>query len=341
MLTNSGPLLMKLSNLALGLILVGAASTYAGDGHDHDAEAIGAAAGANPRSAANHRDDHDDSPDHNSREDEHNEEAATQIKAELAAQQGIGIAEARNGTIERHVKVYGRLELPTDQHVSVQARFPGLIKSVSVKLGQTVAKGQVMAVVESNDSLKDYPLRAPIAGVVQSRQAGVGEITTSTPLFTLVNTQSLWATLKVFSNQRFEVEPGLAVHIVHNGHRHDGRIESLAPVSDGKPYILARTTLANPNGDMAPGDLVEGEIDAEVVSVPLVIDNRALQTLGTKQVVFVREGERYSAREVSLGRTDGTRSEVLSGLAVGEHYVVENSYLIKADIEKSGAAHEH
>ncbi len=32
---------------------------------------------------------------------------------------------------------------------------------------------------------------------------------------------------------------------------------------------------------------------------------------------------------------------VLSGISLGDNYVVENSYLIKADIEKSGASHDH
>jgi acetyl/propionyl-CoA carboxylase alpha subunit len=42
-----------------------------------------------------------------------------------------------------------------------------------------------------------------------------------------------------------------------------------------------------------------------------------------------------------LGRSDGRFTEVLAGLQAGDRYVVENSYLIKADIEKSGASHDH
>ncbi len=44
---------------------------------------------------------------------------------------------------------------------------------------------------------------------------------------------------------------------------------------------------------------------------------------------------------LELGRQDETWVEVLSGLKPGVQYVAENSYLIKADIEKSGASHEH
>jgi cobalt-zinc-cadmium efflux system membrane fusion protein len=44
---------------------------------------------------------------------------------------------------------------------------------------------------------------------------------------------------------------------------------------------------------------------------------------------------------LTLGRRDAERAEVLGGLAPGTEYVTENSYLIKADIEKAGASHDH
>ncbi len=49
----------------------------------------------------------------------------------------------------------------------------------------------------------------------------------------------------------------------------------------------------------------------------------------------------YEVRMLDLGRADEEWVEVLGGLKVGTEYVTENSYLIKADIEKSGASHDH
>ena len=46
-------------------------------------------------------------------------------------------------------------------------------------------------------------------------------------------------------------------------------------------------------------------------------------------------------RPLELGKRDAERVEVLSGLVAGDPIVVEQSYLIKADIEKSGASHDH
>lgn len=330
---------MKLNIVIFSLLLGSAPLSHASSKHDDHGHAPSAQA-TPEKSVSDHGSHTNDSIEANGGHG-HEEDSVSTITEEMAQRNGITVAEAAPGTIERHLRVYGRLDLPPDQRVDVRARFTGLVKSVAVSVGQTVSKGDVLATVESNDSLKDYAVRAPIAGVVQARQSSVGEITGSTPLFTLVNTQRLWATMQVFSGQRFEVKPGLPVHVVHNGHRHESTIESLAPADNGEPYVLARTTLENPSGDMAPGDLVTGEIDAEIISVALVVANEALQTHDGKTVVFVREGNRYHAQPVKVGRTDGRYTEILSGLKPGDHYVIENSYLIKADIEKSGAAHEH
>ena len=44
---------------------------------------------------------------------------------------------------------------------------------------------------------------------------------------------------------------------------------------------------------------------------------------------------------LELGRAVGEEIEVLSGISLGTEYVTENSYILKADVEKSGASHDH
>ena len=67
----------------------------------------------------------------------------------------------------------------------------------------------------------------------------------------------------------------------------------------------------------------------------------ALQSMDGRDVVFVREGETYRARPVTLGARDARQVAVSAGLQAGEEVVVEQSYTVKADIGKAGAGHEH
>jgi cobalt-zinc-cadmium efflux system membrane fusion protein len=57
--------------------------------------------------------------------------------------------------------------------------------------------------------------------------------------------------------------------------------------------------------------------------------------------VFAQVGDAYEVRMLTLGARDGEFAEVLSGLKPGTRYVTAQSFLIKADIEKSGASHDH
>jgi membrane fusion protein, heavy metal efflux system len=73
----------------------------------------------------------------------------------------------------------------------------------------------------------------------------------------------------------------------------------------------------------------------------LAVPLSALQRFRDFDVVFAQVGEAYEVRMLTLGRRDASLVEVLDGLAPGTVYVTDNSYLIKADIEKAGASHDH
>lgn len=329
--------------LMLSLALLGtltsasylASTALASDEHAHEAHAH------EPQKAGHDVQEQADHPhgDDHAAEGEH--ETLISISPDLVRESGIEVGTAGPGNIERHIKVYGQLVTPPDRWVQSRARFPGVIRQINVNVGDRVTRDQVLAVIESNESLRSYELTSPIDAVVQSRSANVGEVTGDAALFTLVDDSTLWAELKIFPSQRFEVAPGQAAHINHNSHIHESEIASITPAPRGQSYVLARAVLPDTSGDMAPGDMVSAQIDAEKVSVALVVENTALQILEDKPVVFVHEDNSFTPRPLDLGRTDGRVTEVLGGLERGERYVTANSYLLKADLLKSGAEHQH
>jgi len=268
-------------------------------------------------------------------------EGRVEISEEIANASGVTTAVAGAQTIARHLKVYGQVVSPPDQLASLHARFPGVITDVKVNIGDRVKAGDVLAVIESNESLKRYTLRAPIDGVVQQRNANIGKSTGDDALFVLMDDRAFWAELKVFPAQRQQVKAQQVVHVFHGDHDHETQISSVTPAGNGLPYVIARTTVENAWGDLAPGDMVTARVEVEKEEVPLAVDMRALQEFRDWKVVFIKIGDVYEIRPLELGRSDGRWVEVLEGLSPGDEYVVENSYLIKADIEKSGASHDH
>ncbi len=268
-------------------------------------------------------------------------EGRTRIAADIAEKAGIRTAEAGPGSIERTLTTYGQLTTAPEQIARVRARFPGVITRVNVRLGDRVAKGDLLAQVESNESLKTYDLRSPMDGVVTERQISVGEIAGDRPLFAIADLSTLWAELQVFPGQRTKVAVGQKVLLQAEGFNQQANISHLLPSPNNAPYTLARVKVDNPDGTLNPGLLVAGDIVVETLEVPLAVENRALQPFRDWSVVFIQVGDTYEIRPLELGPSDGTLTEVLGGLQAGDRYVVDNSYLIKADIEKSGASHDH
>jgi cobalt-zinc-cadmium efflux system membrane fusion protein len=84
------------------------------------------------------------------------------------------------------------------------------------------------------------------------------------------------------------------------------------------------------------GDLVTREYRAQVA-----VKQSGIQTVKKQPVVFVKHQDTYEIRPLELGLAEGEWIEVVNGLSVGDEYVSENAFLIKADALKSGAEHEH
>ncbi len=310
------------------------------DEHDHGSE-----------THESHEDDHDDHKDDepedhtddqgDERGDDHEDEAATSIGADHARSSGIATAVAGSGELSRTVKTYGRVAVPPNQISHMRARFPGLIKTVSVDIGDVVKAGDRLARIEANVSLKSYTISAPISGIVTQRHANAGELAQDQVLFSIVDPERLWAELRIFEGQLADVRTGQPLRLSSATQETSSMIENIMPSLDDHPFVIARAKIDNKTGIWSPGMFVEGDIVVETFSASLAVDNRALQTLEGARGVFTQDGERYEFRPLQLGRSDGDFTEVLGGLEPGSSYVVENSYLIKADIEKSGAAHEH
>ncbi|MGS0675490.1 efflux RND transporter periplasmic adaptor subunit [Shewanella sp. 125m-1] len=290
-----------------------------------------------------HQDEHDGHDDEHGDEhghDEH-EDGRVHISAEQIVASGIATELAAAGDIKQTLTVYGRAVVPEAASSEIRARFAGLITRMNVTVGDSVKAGQVVAEVESNSSLKRYSIKAPISGVVVSRTANTGEMATDNVLLTIMDDSQLWAQYQIFPGQLSKVAVGQALSISAQQLTAASSIQYLLNSTNGDNIKLARAPLDNSSGQWAVGALLSGKLTLSKQAVALTIDNRALQESEGQQVVFIRNEEGFEKRVVTLGQSDSQMSEVLSGLEGGEEYAIDNSFLLKADLEKSSAAHVH
>ena len=99
--------------------------------------------------------------------------------------------------------------------------------------------------------------------------------------------------------------------------------------------------LPNSQNEFTVGSFVTARIEVATIDVRLAVKRTGLQAFRDFTVVYAKVGEQYEVRMLELGRHDGEWIEVLGGLKPGTEYVSQNSFILKADIEKSGASHDH
>jgi len=271
-------------------------------------------------------------------------EGRTTIAPTAAAAAEIGVEHAGPATIRQTLALTGSVGMMPERLAHVRARYPGVINTVETRLNEMVKAGNTLATVQSNESLQTYSITAPVNGVVLEMEATAGEATANEPLFVVADLSQVWAELDVFARDRARVKPGQPVRIESlDGDRvAEGHIQMLSPTASViSQSVRARVVLDNKNGDWPPGQFVRGLVTVAETTVPLAVERAAVQQFRDFQVVFARVGDTYEVRMLELGRQGGEHVEVLEGIEPGDVYVTENSCLIKADVEKSGASHDH
>lgn len=272
-----------------------------------------------------------------------NFEGRVQIAAELAEASGIKVEMAGEQMLRESLNLTGRVQADPNRLAQVRARFPGVVSRINREVGDRVEQGDVLAKIQSNESLQHYNVKAPIGGVIVSRNLQVGAATGDAPMFVIADVSSLWIELDVFDQDLSRVAVGHVVEVATlNGGSVTGAIDWLSPmVAHTSQSAIARVVVANTDEQLRPGQFVGGTVTIAEYPVPMAVRKSAIQQFRDFQVVFARLNETYEVRMLALGRSDDHWVEVLDGLKPGAEYVTENSYVIKADIEKSGASHDH
>ncbi|MBS3958537.1 MAG: efflux RND transporter periplasmic adaptor subunit, partial [Xanthomonadaceae bacterium] len=153
-----------------------------------------------------------------------------------------------------------------------------------------------------------------------------------------------WVDLHVFGRDAQQVSIGAEVRVerIADGVVATAAIGQVLPATDvDSQSLTARAVLDNADGLWRPGMAVQADVSIGTTEAALRVPLGALQRMEGREVVFVRKGDTYTATPVTLGVRDAAFVEIKDGVELGDGVVVEQSFLVKADIAKAGAAHEH
>jgi cobalt-zinc-cadmium efflux system membrane fusion protein len=271
-------------------------------------------------------------------------EGRTTIARPIADAAGVAVEDAGPAIIEETVRLQGVVELLPEGRAEIRAWYPGRIVAMRKFIGDSVQAGEIVARVEASQSLQTYSITAPFSGFVVERNGTEGGVAGDEPLYILMDPTRLHAELFVFPQNAQLVRAGQDVEIrdltSDVSFRSDIEI-ILSPSVIDTPMRVAHVEIPADDERWWPGMAIEGEIIVGMEEVPLAVRTLALQRFRDFTVVYGRFGDTYEVRMLELGRQTPEWTEVLGGLQPGTTYVTENAFLIRADVEKDGAVHDH
>ncbi|WP_180064081.1 efflux RND transporter periplasmic adaptor subunit [Acinetobacter sp. YH16042] len=363
--------------------------------------------------------DHNEANDSDA-EAEHAEEGELQLTAQQMVEQGIKIATVENGLVENIIQLPGKLAVNTDQQAHISPNFSGHVEQVSVALGQTVQKGQTLAVLsvpelidqqanlrmaEANLDLarQDYQreqklwsqgisakqdfqraenayrqaqisvqsaqsrlqalgansgqngrfiIRAPIAGVISQKDIVVGEnVQLADQLFTIEQLKDLWLEFNLAHQYSAQLQTGQNVSFKINGsdQLYSAEVQSLTSQADVQTgRLVVRAKLKQQSAELRPNVMVNVLLADSGNKNVLRVQKSAVQSIEGQDSIFIVESEQkgqvhLKAQALKLGQasSDGQWLEVISGLEAGQKYISQGSFLLKSELEKDEAGHEH
>jgi len=285
--------------------------------------------------------------EHHGEEEGHDEEAVVRLTTAEMKEFGIEVGTAEGGTLHIYTTLPGEIVANQDHVAHVVPRFPGIVTDVRKQLGDPVEKGEVLAIIESNESLVEYQMKALIDGIVVVKHITLGEVLgEDDEAYVIADLSSVWVNLSVYQEDLGLVRKGQAVVISAGYGIPDvtARISYVGPVVDEHTRTgLARAVLSNEKRLWRPGLFVTARILVSEETVPLLVPKTALQTIEDEVSVFIETNEGFEPHPVGIGRRNDTHVEIVSGLAAGQRFVTRGGFTIKAELSKGafGEGHGH
>ncbi|MBU2493315.1 MAG: efflux RND transporter periplasmic adaptor subunit [Bacteroidetes bacterium] len=279
---------------------------------------------------------------YSNKKDEHEEETHGSEEVKLSESElteyGIKLSVVESQKLQLHSDLTGEIVPDPDKVAHIVPRFAGVVKTVSKKIGDRVKKDEVIAVIESNESLVTYEVKSSIDGVVLDLHMTPGElIGDDKHVVTISDLNSVWAELNVYQKDLRKIKIGQTAQVYFDEIENavEGKIFYLSPtVDEHTRTATARVKLNNSKGLWKPGMFITAKVFTDFVNVKYAVSLNAIQNYEDRKVVFVKDGEGFRPQPVTIGKTNSRYAEILSGLNAGQTYVAEGAFVIKSELLK-------
>lgn len=212
-------------------------------------------------------------------------------------------------------------------------------------------KSRLTALGASSNSSGRYVLTAPISGVISKKDLVIGEnVQLSSQLFIIDQLDQLWLEFIVPSSELSTIAPSQQIEFksLQTGNNFKAQIQTLnseADIQTGRLQVRAKVlSIAT---ELRPNLMVNVQLQQNGSSSVLRVLKSAIQKIDAKDAIFIAKAHgnkmEFVAQPVILGQqsSDGQWIEIKSGLNLRQQYAARGSFVLKSELEKGEASHEH
>lgn len=181
-----------------------------------------------------------------------------------------------------------------------------------------------------------YTLTSPIAGTIVRRPAVLGVLASeATSLATVADTSVLWVLCDVPERAAAKLALGQALdlQIAGDATTHAGTLTWIAAEIDPRTRTLtAQAEIPNPSGTLRANQFGVATITTSAPASALVVPREAVQRVGARELVFVREAAGVYQPRVVRRHGGGERVAIEGRVKAGEAVVTTGAVLLRTEI---------
>jgi cobalt-zinc-cadmium efflux system membrane fusion protein len=198
---------------------------------------------------------------------------------------------------------------------------------------------------QKDPELSHFVIRSPMDGVIMYRHLTKGEYVEDTStIYEIADLKHVWVEIGVYPKDLNKVKVGQVVEVItpEEDSKRTATIIYVSPtIQEESITAKAIAEISNVDGMWRPGSYVKVNIDTESIPVSLIVPKTAVQEIEGVTYVFVKTPDGFEKRQVKVGKSDIEKVEIVEGLIAGEPYASTQTFLLKADLGKGEAEHEH
>lgn len=234
------------------------------------------------------------------------------------------------------IKLNAHVEPMPDLYQIISTRTAVRVIAIAVQPGDVVTKGQLLAQTEPlTIGSTVISITSPLDGIVSGDLPAVGQgVDAGAPIMNVVNPDRLLVVGQLYEDDRLsQIKVGQLAQITSVAYPDmmlTGTVIRLDPVlGDVLRTMKVFMAVDNPGRRLLPNMLVVADVATDAAVPAVTVPGEAILGNDGHNFVFVRSGDRFERRDVTLGLISGNRREVIKGVLPDELVVIQGHYQLQ------------